>query len=62
MGQNVVALLIAHMFLSENILLPVNADGYAINMENIGVNVSARVIMMAIDSETYDALPSIFSS
>ena len=39
-----------------------NADGNVINVEEISVNVGARVIMLAADPETYDALVSIFSS
>jgi hypothetical protein len=33
-----------------------------INVEEISVNVGARVIMLAADPETYDALVSTFSS
>jgi hypothetical protein len=56
------ALLIVRKFLSENILLPLNADRDIISIENISVNVGARVIMLAADPETYEALTSIFSS
>jgi hypothetical protein len=43
-------------FLVDNIFLPVNADGDAINVEEISVNVGARVIMLAADPQTYDAI------
>jgi hypothetical protein len=44
------------------VLLPVNTDGAVINIEDISVNVGARVIILAADPETYDVLTSIFSS
>jgi hypothetical protein len=36
----------------------VNADGVVINVDNISVNVSARVIMLATDPGTHDAPPT----
>jgi len=39
------ALLLVRKFLSNNVLLPVNADGAVINIEDISINVGARVIM-----------------
>jgi hypothetical protein len=56
------ALFLFCKFLSENLFLPVNADGDMINMENISVNVGAWVIKLAADPETDNALTSIFSS
>ena len=56
------ALLIVRKFLSENILLPLNADGDVISVENISVNIGAWVIMLAFDPEMYEAPTSIFSS
>ncbi len=56
------ALLLVRKFLSDNIFLPVNADGNVISVEDITVNVGARVIMLAADPETFEALSSIFSS
>jgi hypothetical protein len=60
--EHQVAVQLVRKFLAENIFLPVNADGNVINVEEISVNVGARVIMLAADPETYDALVSIFSS
>ena len=59
--EHQVAVQLVRKFLAENIFLPVNADGNVINVEEISVNVGARVIMLAADPETYDALVSIFS-
>jgi hypothetical protein len=60
--ENMSALLIVCKFLSENILLPLNADGDVISVENISVNIGAWVIMLAFDPEMYEAPTSIFSS
>jgi len=44
------------------VLLPVNTDGAVINIEDISVNVGARVIILAAEPEMYDVPTSIFSS
>jgi hypothetical protein len=54
--------MIIQNFLTDNILLPVNADGIAIDVESITVNVGARVIMLTVDPESYSALNNIFAS
>jgi hypothetical protein len=54
--DNLTAVHLIRKFLVDNIFLPVNADGDAINVEEISVNVGARVIMLAADPETYDAI------
>jgi len=59
---NMSALLIVRKFLSENILMPLNADGNVISIENVSVNVGAQMIMLAAEPETYEALSSIFLS
>jgi len=62
LGGNLPAVTIIQKFLTENILLPVNADGSVIDVESITVNVGARVIMLAVDPESYSALNDIFAS
>jgi len=59
--DNLAAAHLLWKFLVENIFLPVNANGDVINVEEISVNIGARVIMLAADPETYEALSSIFS-
>jgi len=54
--DNLTAVHLIRKFLVDNIFLPVNADGDAINVEEISVNVGARVIMLAADPQTYDAI------
>jgi hypothetical protein len=44
--------MIIHFFLTENILLLVNADGSVIDVESITVNVRAHVIMLAVDPQS----------
>ena len=61
-GTNLPAVMIVKKFLSENIVLPVNADGDVIDVESISINVGARVIMLAVDPESYSALNDIFAS
>ena len=61
-GRNLPALTIVQKFLSENIVLPVNADGSVIDVESISVNIGARVIMLAVEPESYSSLNNIFAS
>ncbi len=53
--------MIVHKFLMENISLPVNADGTVIDVDSININHGARVIMLAVESESYSALNDIFA-
>jgi hypothetical protein len=62
MGSNPPALLIVQKFLSENICIPVNADGIAIYAECVTVNIGARVIMLAVEPDSYLALNDIFAA
>jgi len=62
MGSNPPALLIVQKFLSENICIPVNADGIAIDAECVTVNIGARVIMLAVEPDSYLALNDIFAA
>jgi hypothetical protein len=61
-GSNPPALLIVQKFLSENICIPVNADGIAIDPECVTVNIGARVIMLAVEPDSYLALNDIFAA
>ncbi len=61
-GDNLPALLIVQKFLSDNILLPVNADGDVIDVETISVNIGACVILLAVEPEPYSVLNDIFAS
>jgi hypothetical protein len=49
-------------FLSENIMLPVNADGSVIDVDCININTGARVIMLAMEPDSYLALNDIFAA
>ena len=62
MGSNPPALLIVQKFLSENICIPVNADGIAIDPECVTVNIGARIIMLAVEPDSYLALNDIFAA
>jgi hypothetical protein len=44
----------------ENISIMVNADGTVIDVDSINVNHVARVIMLAVEPESYSALNDIF--
>jgi hypothetical protein len=59
MGSNPPALLIVQKFLSENICIPVNADGIAIDAEFVTINIGARIIMLAVEPDSYLALNEI---
>ncbi|MFO0446830.1 MAG: hypothetical protein ACK51L_04090 [bacterium] len=52
-------LMIVRKFLSENIMLPVNADGSVIDVDCININTGARVIMLAVEPDSYLALNDI---
>ncbi len=53
--------MIVHKFLMENISLLVNADGTVIDVDSININHGARVIMLAVEPESYSALNDIFA-
>jgi len=55
-------LMIVRKFLSENIMLPVNADGSVIDVDCININTGARVIMLAVEPDSYLALNDIFAA
>jgi hypothetical protein len=55
-------LMIVHKFLSENIMLPVNVDGSVIDVDCININTGARVIMLAVEPDSYLALNDIFAA
>jgi hypothetical protein len=54
--------MIVQKFLSENVMLPVNADGSVIDVDCININTGARVIMLAIEPDLYLALNYIFAA
>jgi len=62
MGSNPPAVIIVQKFLSENICMPVNADGNVIDVDSISINVGARVIMLAVEPDSYLALNDIFAA
>jgi hypothetical protein len=44
-------ILLVQKILSDNILVPVNADGDVISAEEVSLNTGARVIMLAVETE-----------
>jgi hypothetical protein len=54
--------LIIQKFLTDNIRLPINADGTVIDVKGISINVGAQAIMPAVDPEPYCALNDIFTA
>jgi hypothetical protein len=48
-------------FYAENIILPFNADGNVVNVENISVNLGSQIIMLAVESVSYMSLNDIFA-
>jgi hypothetical protein len=52
MGSNPPAVIIVQKFLTENICMPVNADGNVIDVDSIPINVGARVIMLAVEPDS----------
>jgi hypothetical protein len=54
-------ILLVQIFLSDNILVPVNADGDVISTEETSFNTGARVIMLAVETEpSFEYLSDIF--
>jgi hypothetical protein len=53
--------MVVQKFLLENIILPVNADGTVSDVDSININTGARVIMLAVEQESYSALNDIFA-
>jgi hypothetical protein len=62
LNQNLYAGQLIKKFLVENILLPINADGEVLGTSVIGVNLLARVIMLAAEPESFQQLTEIFSA
>ncbi len=56
------SLMIIRKFLADNILLPLNADGDVVAVNTIGVNLGARIIMMAVEPDSYQSLQDIFAA
>jgi hypothetical protein len=56
------AVIFIKKFLSENFLLPTNADGEIVDVNNIGVNLGARIIMLAVEPESFMSLQDIFAA
>ncbi len=62
LGGHLPSLMIIRKFLSKNIVLPLNAGGDVIDVKSISVNIGARVIMLAVELESYSELNNIFAS
>jgi len=62
MGSNPPAVIIVQKFLSENICMPVNADGNVIDVDSIPIIFGARVIMLGVEPDSYLALKNIFAA
>ena len=62
MGSNPPAVIIVQKFLSENICMPVKADGVVIDADSIPINIGAWIIMLAVEPDSYLALNEIFAS
>jgi hypothetical protein len=49
-------------FLMDNILLPRDADGNVVDVNNISANLGAHIVMLAIDPDSYMSLNEIFAA
>jgi hypothetical protein len=62
LNQSLPAGQLIRKFSAENIVLPINADGELIDTTIVGVNLLARVIMLAAEPEPFQQLSDIFAA
>ncbi len=56
------AIMLIQKFLMDNILVPRDVDGNVVDVNNISANVGARIIMLAVDPDSYMSLNEIFAA
>jgi hypothetical protein len=56
------AIMLIRKFLMENILVPRDADGNVVDVNNISANLGARIIMLAVDPDSFMSLNEIFAA
>jgi hypothetical protein len=49
-------------YLMDNILVPYDADGNVVDVNNISANLGACIIMLAVDPDSYMSLNEIFAA